>query len=472
MAHPTQPSQTQTLLGDTTLGSTRAWCPLCQDVEHALYSASATGVYMDRICPQQGTQRVRIAASPQWFTGRVPQARKVRRNKKVYPVRNGCPFDCGPCENHVGQLRLPIFSVTNNCNLQCPICFTHNRPDTIYNKSLQELQSILEHIARESQELDLLNLTGGEPTLHPNILDLLNMCAKQRFRRISMNSNGLRIGADRAFAERIKQSGVQVVLSLDTLDAGQSRIIHGKDIVAEKIAALAMLEELNIPTVLLLVWIPTVNDSEVPQLIRDWLPKTFICGVTVQNMTYTGFFGSNFSPRIHSTLEDVELALAAQADFSTDDFFPHGSYHPLCYSVGYFLVDGTIRIPLARLAPRELLSAATQDSYLLKATPELEKALRAGVDKLWAQGATEDELGLLRLFIRQYTAMAAKSPQGFHPMVKTVTIHAHMDQDNFDLNRLCQCGDMVPDEAGAMVPACSYNLIYRQQDSRFWAQGQ
>jgi uncharacterized radical SAM superfamily Fe-S cluster-containing enzyme len=56
-------------------------------------------------------------------------------------------------------------------------------------------------------------------------------------------------------------------------------------------------------------------------------------------------------------------------------------------------------------------------------------------------------------------------------MVKPVTIHAHMDSENFDVARVSLCGDLVPHENGAMIPACSYNLLYRQKDPRFWTGG-
>jgi hypothetical protein len=52
--------------------------------------------------------------------------------------------------------------------------------------------------------------------------------------------------------------------------------------------------------------------------------------------------------------------------------------------------------------------------------------------------------------------------------IKMLLIHPHMDSDNFDIDRVSSCGDLVPDEDGRMIPACAYNLLYRQKDSRFW----
>jgi len=52
--------------------------------------------------------------------------------------------------------------------------------------------------------------------------------------------------------------------------------------------------------------------------------------------------------------------------------------------------------------------------------------------------------------------------------VKTIFIHAHMDEDNFDLSRIVKCSDQVPQTDGRFIPACAYNLFYRMKDKRFW----
>ena len=51
--------------------------------------------------------------------------------------------------------------------------------------------------------------------------------------------------------------------------------------------------------------------------------------------------------------------------------------------------------------------------------------------------------------------------------VRTVYLHAHMDEDTFDCSRAMLCPDLVPAEPGRMIPACTYNLFYRMQDERF-----
>lgn len=456
----------------TALGSTRAWCPRCAATEHAQITAHADGVYLERICPQQGTVAVRIAKDQHWYLARSAEPRAMATHPDAAPLRQGCPLDCGPCQCHTARLHLPVISITNLCNLNCPICFTYNRPDRAYNKSREELAAIIEHLIAAHGELELINLTGGEPTLHPELFSLLDLCREKNIGRITMNSNGLKIAADLDFAQGLKARGVQVVLSLDTLDPAKSVIIHGRDITAEKLAALARLEALAIPTTLLIVCIKGVNEEETGQLVRRFLAKDFVRGITIQNMTFTGQNGSRFEPREHVTLDEVEDLLVAHGNFGKEDFFPHGAYHPLCYSVAYYLADGERLLPLSRLVEPRLLTKATANSYVLDGGEELAAALRAGIDRLWAEGEDEATLALLRRFIRELYPPGglskAERQARAEALIRMVYIHPHMDEDNFDIARVSHCGDLVPDETGRMIPACAYNLLYRQRDPRFW----
>jgi uncharacterized radical SAM superfamily Fe-S cluster-containing enzyme len=462
------------------IGSTRAWCQDCLTAEPAFYTSDAGGVFLERLCPRSGARRIKIAESKKWYSSRLSCGLTVNPPEQARPVLRGCPNDCGPCRAHLGRLRLPIFSITNQCQLACPICFTHNRKDRIYHKSPEELERLLDVIEAGSEYLDLINLTGGEPTLHPNLPDLLRRCAKRHFGMVSMNSNGLIIGDNQGLAETIKELGAQIILSLDTMRPEKSLIIHGADIVQSKLEALAMLERLDIPTAILMVWIPGINDDEIPALVAKYLFKGFVKGISIQTIAFTGYHGSRFQPRRRATLEEVENAFGRSGLFDKSDFFAHGSYHPLCYSVAYYLVDGGEKIPLTRLAEAPVLTRATQFGYLMSPTKELTDCLLEKINELWASKSSPVWLGILKKMIRLLNGSQAQASGDLSVdralgksinksgLIKTLTIHAHMDHDNFDLARVATCGDLVPEESGELRPACAYNLIYRQRDPRFW----
>jgi uncharacterized radical SAM superfamily Fe-S cluster-containing enzyme len=456
------------------LRSTLAYCGDCGHSELARIVARPSGVYMERMCPTHGSHSVKIARNPAWYQARTALPRKVCEIGERRPSKHGCPHDCGPCQWHSGGLHLPVFSITNDCNLDCPICFTFNRPDSKYYKSVAETRKIIDHILKRSGGVQLINLTGGEPTLHPQLFEILKACQQEGIGRVTMNSNGLKIAGDRLFAEQIKAAGVQVVLSLDTLDAEKSCVIHGKDITKAKLKCLETLETLEIPTTLLPVCIKGVNETDVAEIVHNYLPKPFVRSITVQNMTYTGENGSTFKPREHITLDEVEALLVRPGRIAQSDFFPLSAYHPLCYSAAYYIMDGETMIPLAELFEAEQLAELTEDAYFIDPRRDFSTAFRDGINRLWAAGAEQAHLDLLRRFLSElYPNGKSLTPKRRQEIlerhVKMILIHPHMDQDNFDIDRVSSCGDLVPDESGRMIPACAYNLLYRQQDSRFWS---
>jgi uncharacterized radical SAM superfamily Fe-S cluster-containing enzyme len=458
---------------ETYLNATLAFCAYCRSVELARIVSTNGAVYMDRVCAKTGTRRVKIAADSTWYRQRMALLPGVSSVKKTKAPSRGCPFDCGICSWHTNGLRLPVFSITNDCNMDCPKCFTFNRPDKKYFKSVEETRQIIRHIVAQSGGVQLINLTGGEPTLHPHLFAVLDACRHEKIERITMNTNGMRLAEDRGLARRIKEAGVQLVLSLDTLNPETSRTIHGKDVTRQKLAALEVIEALGIPTTILSVCIKGVNQEETADIVQQYIKKDFVKSITIQNMTYTGKNGGQFQPREHITIDEVENLLCRKEEFSPGDFFPLGSYHPLCYSVAYYAAAGGTLFPLTRILGREVLNTASRDSYLLDPGKDFSREFLNGLNRLWAEGEDQDLVMSLKQLVtcfyppdRQVSLSERKAL--IEKYIKMIYIHPHMDEDNFDIDRVSRCGDLVPDESGAMVPACSYNLLYRQKDPRFW----
>lgn len=453
------------MAGGTYINSTQAWCPACGRTELARIVARPGGVFMERMCPK-GVASSKIAADHKWYLERTEHAAAPACRPAPGTKLKGCPSDCGPCALHAGGLRLPVFSITNDCNLDCPKCFTYNRQDLKYYKSVADTKKIIKEIVKLSGGVQVLNLTGGEPTLHPDLPAIIKACRHPKIKRITMNTNGLRLAREPRLAAELKALGVQVVLSVDTFDPAKSRMIAGRDITREKRRALEALEKHCTPTTILSTCIKGVNDGEVAAITRDYLSRPFMRSVTIQNMTYTGKNGSAFKPRRHITIDEVEDRLAVAGPFTKEDFFPLGDYHPLCYSVAYYLLSGGRLTSLARLADKRRLSAAASGGYLPEPDAALSRDLMDGVSRLWAEGADEAVIKGLRAQAAAYQRGGGAPEEN----IRAVYIHPHMDEDNFDTDRVSRCGDLVPDESGRMVPACSYNLLYRQKDPRFWVE--
>lgn len=433
-------------------------------------------VYQERLCPDCGPRRVRIADRVEWYQERVATVVECQAfHSDVGPVRRGCPWDCGPCQVHANACHLPVFSITNACNLDCPICFTYNRPDRHYFMTRAEIRTLLDGLLERTGPVHLVNITGGEPTLHPDLLGLLDECRRPGIGRVTMNSNGLRLARDAELARALADRGVYVVLSFDTLRSDVALTIHGRDVVTDKRAALETLQRFGIGTTLLNVMIRGVNDTEIGAVIDLAREHSVVRSVTVQTMTFTGKGGRQFKPREPMTLDGAARAIesATNGVMRPAHFFPHTRAHPLCYSVAYYLTDNSRWRSLTELFTVTELRSLLRRGYLLDpgdAGPEL---FRTAIDRLWAAGDPDALLPAMRrwverLFPAQGPISAVQQQAVAEADLLAVCLHAHMDEDTLDLARLVACPDQVPDPEGRLVPACAYNLFYRQRDPRFW----
>ncbi|MFX5530129.1 radical SAM protein, partial [Acinetobacter baumannii] len=87
-------------------------------------------------------------------------------------------------------------------------------------------------LARENDRIDVLMLSGGEPTLYPWLEQLLEHLVARPVVRILINSHGLRIAQDDAFVEVLKKhrQRVEIYLQYDGESAESSSFHRGADI--------------------------------------------------------------------------------------------------------------------------------------------------------------------------------------------------------------------------------------------------
>jgi 7,8-dihydro-6-hydroxymethylpterin dimethyltransferase len=458
------------------LGQSTGICRVCRAAVPVRTIAEAGSVFLERRCPEHGTSRAKIADSLEWYMDVMQLPPGGRPPRLVRTATGPCPESCGPCEMHAQVCQLPVFSITNACNLRCPICFTYNREDRLYFMSRDEFARHLDFVVAAPAGGDLVNITGGEPTLHPELPELLEMARREGIGRVTVNSNGLELARRPDLVQRIAESGAYVVLSLDTLDSERSVRLHGRDVVAAKLDALDALERAGVPTTLLMVLVGGVNEDELPALLELTLGREHVRSLTIQTMTYTGQGGGEFGPRRHIPVDAVErrLEVASGGRIRAADFSPLPSAHPLCYGVAYLLRDGAGAVhPLAELLDRDTLARHLGAGYLLHPTPELEADLKRAIDRAWSEGRSPGLLATLRAMLGEMyppgerLSVWHRQRRG-ERFVRTVYVHAHMDEDTFETGRVQRCPDQVPVDAARLVSACCYNLFYRQHDERFW----
>ena len=128
-------------------------------------------------------------------------------------VEKGCPMDCGACSAHEQKVYLPVVPITSACNLDCPICYTVNKNESAYRLSKEEMAKILQHLVADHDELDIINFTGGEPTMHPELPEFLKMCREAGIRRLTISTNGLKL---------LDEDYVRKLAALDAREGGET----------------------------------------------------------------------------------------------------------------------------------------------------------------------------------------------------------------------------------------------------------
>lgn len=464
----------------TYLATTRGLCRACRAIVPSRILEQSGQVWQERLCPRCGSARALIAEDLAWYSQRSRLTVWPRTpTSPCGPVERGCPYDCGLCSFHVSACNLPIVSITSACNLECPICFTYNRSDKCYFMTREELRHILDGVIARGGPVDLINITGGEPTLHPDLFDLITECQRPEIGRVTVNTNGLRLAEDRRLCEELARHRVYVVLSFNTFSGDTSRQIHGTDVVGTKLLALRNLQDHGVGTTLLYVMIRGVNEEEIGDAIRLSREYSVIRSVTVQTMTFTGRGGKDFQPREHIPLDGAARSIekATSGAMKREHFVPLPSAHPLCYSVALYLRSKDGDHSFTELLRPEELRQLLSGGYLPQPDGPVQELLKGALDRLWAEGRNEALLKTVRELVGELyppgRALSRFERQRLaEGHILTVYLHSHMDEDTFDIARLVACPDQVLDSEGRLIPACAYNLFYRMKDERFWTDHQ
>jgi uncharacterized radical SAM superfamily Fe-S cluster-containing enzyme len=422
---------------------------------------------------------VRVSSSVEWYLDALsfiaPNAPPKRISKSV---THGCPYDCGACPSHQQKVYLPVVPITSACNLDCPICYTINKNESAHVMSTDQLSAILNHLAEDHDEIDIINFTGGEPTLHPQLLEFLALCREKGIRRLTISTNGLKL-RDEAYVRKLAALDARIVLSLDTFRPETDRVLLGANTVRAKLEVLDLLEKHDVATTILPAVAMGVNDDEVGDLLDLVLRRPHIRSLELHTMTFTGQGGVGFQRSARITIPDlhVRIASATEGRITWRDFVPSPLAHPHCYSICYVLcLDDGGYVPFARLTSRATLFALLGDSLYIEPRERLEQVFRDLIDDLWANPDRIDGSAAVLKTIKRLVNEMFPSDRRLSILerqkiaertVKAIYIHSHMDEENFDVARVMKCPVGVPQEDGGNIPTCSYNVLYREKDHRF-----
>jgi len=443
---------------------TRSICPECRRVIDAQVLIRDDKVYLRKRCPDHGQFEALVYADAEAYVA------GARLNKPgTIPLRfatevvAGCPHDCGLCPDHQQHACVGIIEVNSACNMACPLCFADAGPG--FNLSLEEVEEILDDFIAAEGSPQVVQFSGGEPSIHPQIIPMLAAAKARGIPHVMLNTNGKRIARDDRFLAQLAELRPSLYFQFDGFDEETYRVIRGEpDILPEKLRALDRLAEIGCDVVLVPAIERGVNEHEVGRIVEFALKHPAVRGVNFQPAFHAGRHGEH-DPLQRMTIPDVVRLIAAQTDgmFRTSDFVPIPCCFPTCNSVTYAYVDDGKVTPLPRL-----LDVDDYLDYIAnRVLPDIGLEIKAALEGLWSSSAmpgSEQAAGAFAV-----TCAACGLPDGidlgaFADRMFMIMLQDFMDPWTFNQKNVMKCCKEFLLPGGIQVPFCAYNSVgYREQ---------
>ena len=185
------------------LGQTTSLCETCLGLVPAKIVEEDGGIYYSKRCPEHGVMKTLVSDDPVYWRRTLEYLKPGDRPLAPFTrTERGCPWDCGLCPDHEQHSCLAIVEINEACNLACPVCFADSSPKRNSHRSLAEVEFMLDALVKSEGEPDLVQISGGEPTIHPQILDILAAARRRPIKHVMLNTNGIRIAEDRGLLRR------------------------------------------------------------------------------------------------------------------------------------------------------------------------------------------------------------------------------------------------------------------------------
>jgi len=439
---------------------TNSVCSQCLKKLEAKIIIQQGKVYMLKNCLEHGREQVLISTDVDYYKkcrefikpGDLPK----KFNTKI---EKGCPYDCGLCPDHEQHSCVTLVEVTEQCNLTCPTCYANSSPTNGRHRTLAEIERMLDIVVANEGQPDVVQISGGEPTIHPDFFQILDLAKQKPIRHIMVNTNGIKIAKDKAFAEKLANymPGFEVYLQFDSFESKAWESLRGVDLTATKAKALAHLNEFNISTTLVVTLQKGLNTHEIGKIIDFAVQQKCIRGVTFQPTQIAGRV-EHFDPKTDKiTLSEVRTAILEQCDlFAPEDLIPVPC-HPDAITMGYALKLNDEIVPLTRyFSPEELLSSAS-NTINFEHVPEVKQKIYNLFSTGCSTEAASDELRSIMCCLPQIDMPAFKYDNLFR-----VIIMQFYDAYNLDVRGLKKSCVHIVHPDGRIIPFDTMNLFYRK----------
>ncbi|MBL4771017.1 MAG: radical SAM protein [Planctomycetes bacterium] len=419
-------------------------------------------VWMQKRCPEHGMERVLISDDVDDY----------RRSREVFikpgdmplkfntPIKHGCPYDCGLCPDHEQHSCLTIVELGDHCNLECPVCYAGSSPSNPHFHSFERVVEMLDAIVANEGEPAVVQLSGGEPTLHPRFWEIMAEAKKRPIQHLMLNTNGLLIANEAGFAERLVEymPAFEVYLQFDSFEREALMDLRGADLRDVRKRAIDKLNALGVSTTLVVTLRRGMNDGEIGRII-DWAAQQpCVRGVTLQPIQDAGRNQNYDASTDRLTLSEVRRRVLEQSDlFQPEDIIPVPC-HPDALAMGYALKVGGTVTPLTGLIDPNVLIEGGGNTIAFEKVPGMKEAIFEAFSTAHSPGSGMDSLKKLLCCLPNVTLPGSL---GYENLFRVI-IMQFMDAHDFDVRSVKKsCVHLVRPEDLRIIPFDTYNLFFR-----------
>lgn len=335
------------LLPDASIKQTTSLCPLCRKQIAAEVYEKAGQVFLKKRCAEHGEFDVLINS-----------------DRRFYYDSCGAGCACQSVPGHSDRMVeaattcIALIEIVESCNLRCPTCYAaspQDEPADIKSLSLDEFHRRIGAVIDRKGPLDILQLSGGEPTIHPQFFELLEgVLSDRRIGYTLINTNGVLLAKDRDFVERLgalhrRYRRFEIYLQFDGPQESGQVALRGADFRRLREEALDACARMGVPVTLAMTVTPE-NLAHLGDTLRLGLGRPCVRGITFQPMFWSGrthLVSLGGVRRLN--VADIVLALIDQGGglLSEHDFTPLPCGNPNCHTIGYLLRKDGRTLPVS-----------------------------------------------------------------------------------------------------------------------------
>lgn len=440
-------------------------CPTCLKRVGAKIIIQNESVFMTKRCPDHGFFKTKIATDVEYYKN-IRNYNKPSETPVHFgtDVLYGCPYDCGLCVDHEQHSCLSVVEVTDRCNLTCPTCYAMSSPHYGSHRTLEEIEAMFDLIVKNEGEPDVVQISGGEPTIHPQFFQILDIAKTKPFKHLMLNTNGIRIANDPGFAEKLATYApeFEIYLQFDSFKKEVLEDFRGKDVSDIRMKALAKLNELNLSTTLVVVLQQDKNMDEIGKILDFALKQKCVRGVTFQPVEIAGR-NRDDSAGEKVTLTEVRQEILNQFPLlNSDDIIPVPC-NPDSLAMGYILKLDDEIFPLTRyINPADLLNSESKNTIVY----ERDKGVQMQLLDIFSTGISVDKVEPKMNQLLCCLPNISAPDLGYDNLFRIIIMN-FMDAHDFDVRAVKKSCVHIVSKDLKMIPFETMNLFYRDSKKEY-----